>query len=626
MDKETLLEINGHDWKILRCELSRSAEANPLFAADDRDPDDILEEQMRLMEAEFEALAEDPDKPLAGTDPPVHVALDTEYQHNAEGDRLDVLSYQFFLVSLWGIMAGIVYPKRSGKHGRLKFESFVGIIIGEARRRKVVRMWPKMVMVYAHFLRADLPNFGDFESFSDQLDCIQGTLASVGGDLVVHSDYDADVGPRPNGRMVLRDRQRRLRLTQVRFIDTLLLTPGRAGLAVTGEMIGLPKLELPESYDKSEMRKFLREQPEAFEAYALRDAEIAVMYGLKMQRFVRDELGMRRLPPTLGALAARLCRQLLDVDDGGFERAFGIERGHRKTYWNERQGRKIVMNATGPTAFRERHENFVTKCYHGGRNESFALGPTAISDWHDFDLKSAYTASMVDILTPDYAAAYDSKDPLAFVGHVCGFAWVDFEFPEGVRFPCLPVRVEDRGLYFPRRGRTYCTAPELALALDLGCAIDIQIGLIVPWAPDGARVFEPFVRRVRERRLHFKALGQLLEEKLWKEIGNSAYGKTAQGLREKSVFDARTRKGKMLPPSPLTNPYFAAHITGLVRAVVSEIMARIPPHRTVVSVTTDGFLTDADLDELDLTGPMAVRFQALLDRVDGAAAGGADHA
>jgi hypothetical protein len=49
--------------------------------------------------------------------------------------------------------------------------------------------------------------------------------------------------------------------------------------------------------------------------------------------------------------------------------------------------------------------------------------------------------------------------------------------------------------------------------------------------------------------------------------------------------------------------------------VLSEQIASIPPHRTVISATTDGFITDADESELKMDGPMATRFQALCERV-----------
>ena len=105
-----------------------------------------------------------------------------------------------------------------------------------------------------------------------------------------------------------------------------------------------------------------------------------------------------------------------------------------------------------------------------------------------------------------------------------------------------------------------------------------------------------------------------LEEVMVKEIGNSLYGKLAQGLSDKTAFDTATGLSKKIGPSAVTNPYMAAHTTGLIRAVCGELLHRIPAHRTVVSVTTDGFLTDAPLEELDQTGPLCRRYQALCQR------------
>ena len=65
----------------------------------------------------------------------------------------------------------------------------------------------------------------------------------------------------------------------------------------------------------------------------------------------------------------------------------------------------------------------------------------------------------------------------------------------------------------------------------------------------------------------------------------------------------------------MTNPYMAAHTTGFVRATLAEVMNSIPSERVVVSATTDGFLTNATMEELDLTGPLASRYQALCNTV-----------
>ncbi len=50
--------------------------------------------------------------------------------------------------------------------------------------------------------------------------------------------------------------------------------------------------------------------------------------------------------------------------------------------------------------------------------------------------------------------------------------------------------------------------------------------------------------------------------------------------------------------SDITNPFFAAYITSLVRAALGEILNNIPPERLVFSVTTDGFITNATSSEV----------------------------
>ncbi|WP_247882297.1 hypothetical protein [Brucella intermedia] len=79
----------------------------------------------------------------------------------------------------------------------------------------------------------------------------------------------------------------------------------------------------------------------------------------------------------------------------------------------------------------------------------------------------------------------------------------------------------------------------------------------------------------------------------WKEVGNSTYGKTAQGLREKRVYNLQNDGMEALPPSKITQPYFASFITSYTRAVLGEILNSFPEDVHVFSVTTDGFLSNA---------------------------------
>lgn len=197
---------------------------------------------------------------------------------------------------------------------RINFNVFLGIIIQTAMRDGLIDAWPKVAFVYAHFMRADITHFEGFWKMKHEVDGLRGTIASI------KSPYESDyaVGkkvfkPTP---LVLKDEHRHTRRTFVRFVDTMLLTPGTQGLDAAGDLIGIPKLDLPEGYVKSEMLHFLQERPEEFAAYALRDADIAVRYGLRMRKFVTEELGLRGLPPTIGSLATSYFFNLLEDADG----------------------------------------------------------------------------------------------------------------------------------------------------------------------------------------------------------------------------------------------------------------------------------------------------------------------
>ena len=81
-------------------------------------------------------------------------------------------------------------------------------------------------------------------------------------------------------------------------------------------------------------------------------------------------------------------------------------------------------------------------------------------------------------------------------------------------------------------------------------------------AIDEQRLFLPFIKLVRDKRAQYKGT---LKELFWKESGNSLYGKTAQGLKEKRVFNVEKGYSNYVPPSAVTNPFFAAFITGFIR-------------------------------------------------------------
>ena len=96
----------------------------------------------------------------------------------------------------------------------------------------------------------------------------------------------------------------------------------------------------------------------------------------------------------------------------------------------------------------------------------------------------------------------------------------------------------ENGLIFPLEGISYCSSPEIVVARDLGAELQILDGRIFPTDRD-SRVFGSFIKDcIEKRKQHPK---KSFEAMFWKEIANSTYGKTAQGLREKRVYDIETK-------------------------------------------------------------------------------------
>ncbi|EJQ6580364.1 hypothetical protein AACI86_004556 [Escherichia coli] len=558
---------------------------------------------------------------VISSDLTLHIGFDTEYVFNPETQQNDILSYQSYVVlpDNTGI-SNIIYPPDSQKKSRLSFKEFLFQTITPLLETGVITKWPGIINIYAHFIRADIASFANFWSdYKILLKGIRGTVSSFKNRYGI--DFDEQQERRVKTEQIMFDKRTSPpRCSNVAFIDTLLITPGGMGLAECGELLGLPKLTIPAPYSITNMREYLLGDRAGFEAYALRDAEIAVRYALQVRNFCARELMIDRVPATIGAMAVSRFTKTLKENNMSPEVCLGTHIKTRELWLTEKQAFRTIKNPASVPS-RELFETFPINCYHGGRNECFMMGVTPSDHWYDYDLAGAYTTGLLDILTPDYGNIRLSKNPDDYCGHVMGFALVTFRFPESVPYPSLPVRTDQYGLFFPLSGESWATAPEIELALSLGAEMTIHNGIIVPWICDtsphnseSTSVFLPFVQQVRENRnRHIKGS---LEEKFWKEIGNSLYGKLAQGLRAKTAFDTARGLNRSLPPSSVTQPFFAAHVTGFIRAVVGELMNALPSDSSVVSVTTDGFLTNCPLNKINMSGPLSSRFQSLCDIVD----------
>lgn len=88
---------------------------------------------------------------------------------------------------------------------------------------------------------------------------------------------------------------------------------------------------------------------------------------------------------------------------------------------------------------------------------------------------------------------------------------------------------------------------------------------------------------------------------LYKEMANSVYGQTVRGIGVKNKIDVSTGEVRRMNVGELANPIIGSWITGFVRSVIGEMLYLTNKMGgRVVSVTTDGFITDIKNLEEDM--------------------------
>ncbi|WP_144769377.1 hypothetical protein [Methylobacterium dankookense] len=549
---------------------------------------------------------------------PVTIAFDCEWVGRVDRVRKrrynHILNYAVVVECAGRQTKFIYYTTGPSKRHRLTIGGLIDRALRRALSEGTIEEWPDRVTMVGHFLRADLAAHRDFWAHKRQFQGFGKTFTGTG--LLFSLDDDgagaqtSERGKPRRSQCVFVDGKAKRRVI-VRFVDTMLLTPGRGSLETAAQLLGMSKVALPEGYAIHEMDRLLKENRAAFEAYALQDALIALLYYLRI-RDLAAQCGLQRMPATLAAFAIAIARREIKKAGISLDEALGVET-RKRTIYSPKSGRMRTIRVRVPAFSRLVNEERGAQGYHGGRAESLTNGPTELGTFEDFDLSAAY-ATILCLLRPlDYKGAWKASHIDDYTPDIMGVAEVKFKFPEGTRCPCLPVR-DDNLLLWPLEGVSVCTAPEIYLAKTLGAEMEVLDGMIIPWASD-VPLFESFTRFIQEQRDAARK-GSLLAQ-IWKEIGNSLYGKIAQAVHASSVFDPKRGQHTRMPPSTITSSWFAAYITGVCRAVIGELMASIPQEYTLVSVTTDGFLTNAPESALRLDSTLCRMFAEVRQQVFG---------
>ena len=599
----------------------------------------------------LEGLCSAPWAAMRGKGKAVHIAIDSEWVFNPETGKNDILCYSYCVQvgdkSFSGVkhtdMAKLIKQcrdqglskdeemdkrKQLTKKGyKISFDKFIQELLIKAKSRGFIDEWPEYTYIYAHFLRADIASFEEFwniginnKNRKNALTTVQGTVTSGRGaygidlDSIGRSKYKIE-----NTKFY--SSSNNAFETKVRFIDTMLLS-SKASLEELGLQCGFPKMKLPDNMIER-MDDLYCNDISLFNRYAIRDAAIALEYGLRMQKFalvdLREDIGLElnSLPSTLGNLGVSLFRHTCG-STAAMHDFLGYET-RKKQYYHAKSNSIRNSYDIAKTVSREYTDNLAVSALYGGCNFGAYFGVSEKGDYFDFDLSGAYTTSLVSCLKCDYANTFESKNIEDYLGHTMGFAYVRFKHPEGIRFPVMPCRTDLRGIYYPMEGETYVTSPELQLAYDIGCEIEILHGMVIPWVEGSTSMYKDFTTIIRKQRAKYKKEGNEMSSHLWKLIGNTLYGKTLQGCNNSKGLDLATGLSKNIPYSPVTNAHYGAYCTSFVRATMLEVILRLPSEVQLISATTDGFLTDATPEQLEqcLDGPLAQRFQQICNEVSG---------
>lgn len=402
--------------------------------------------------------------------------------------------------------------------------------------------------------------------------------------------------------------------------DTMLLAPANSrsldaiGKLYDSESGGVySKKEIPFEY-LTQMSRYVKEDKDAFEQYAMRDALIVLKHATEMETF-NFTLNKTGVPVTLSSMGKNFVFEKWKENFGMFF-PYQLSGDCLMGNSNEVQTPKGLF-ATGNVGL---HMSYYIGNYKGGRNESFMYGSENETLWFDYDLVSAYTTALADLSLPDYnqgkmitaQQVFDMSDENLLNGYLIFNAI--FKFPENTKYPSIPCYIDNATTVYPLSGEALISGPEFLLARNQKCVFDIKSAFYIPPTVKtverrgmkltiNTQPFYTLIKELQSKRREYPK-GHIMNS-LYKDLSNSIYGNVVRGMSNKLSFDTKTGQMFRMTGTQLSNPILASRTTALIRSVIGECLHNISKlGGVVVSVTTDGFLTNiADLENRLLSLP-----------------------
>lgn len=427
----------------------------------------------------------------------------------------------------------------------------------------------------------------------------------------------------------------------VTFRDTMgQAPPDKKSLEALGEVCGVEKIYVAEEV-KSDMASMLRGDTLAFLEYGINDCVVPLEYVGKLwgdnvvppvtlsgggANAVRAGVAKYWRIGNPAELTARL-QGLVNID----KTEVNVDDRYKLEYYAVRELQPVDGHA-GLLIFG------CAQAFHGGNNGCPTPGYYPFSTV-DVDAQNAYPTAMAMVVDPDFEAGCIARTvedhtftESDFVrGYKTGLvAYCEWEFPESVAHPCLPVAY-DGAIVYPRTSRgigaslgtgmagsgfeasfegAWLMGPEILLAVKLGARVRCQVGYFTSVyqvrGGESMALRHALQMMVRDRAKAKKWYGKKsLQELMIKVATNSVYGKLAQDVSDRNAWDAWVQEMNNIGGSAITSSYHAAMTTSIVRA---QLMAVANQLGDVYSITTDGFITGhsvGDVEALDLYGMAA---------------------
>lgn len=158
----------------------------------------------------------------------------------------------------------------------------------------------------------------------------------------------------------------RVRNVSIHLRDTMNF--GGGSLKQLGDMHRIPKVEIGDNI--FDMERFYIDDPEMFEVYAMRDAEIAYKHLVHFRDMAESLTGGAEIPHTAGGLGRRFVKKLWEEDNSD---TFEQMQHPPDTNFLAPEGGSTPKTMQQNPRLAAAISSFVGS-YRGGRNESYAYG------------------------------------------------------------------------------------------------------------------------------------------------------------------------------------------------------------------------------------------------------------